>query len=158
MKLTIELVPQSSWMNNVRAVLSKKQWDYLRSQVSSKAYDVCEICGGVGPKHPVECHEVWSYDNKTLIQKLERMIALCPNCHMVKHIGLAEIMGKKVYAVRHLMAVNKMTSKKAEAYIEQAFSVWSERSKKEWKLDLSHLEEYGVDVKSIKPKEKKNAK
>lgn len=150
LKLTIELVPSSSWTDNVRAVVSKKQWDYLKSQVSSRAYNVCEICGGVGPKHPVECHEIWSYDNKKLIQKLEGMTALCPNCHMVKHIGLAGIMGKKVQALRHLMAVNKMTITQAETYVAEAFKVWAERSQKTWKLDLSHLEEYGIDVNKLK--------
>lgn len=149
LKLTIELVPSTSWTNNVRAIVSKKQWDYLKSQVSSKAYNVCEICGGVGPKHPVECHEIWSFDNKKLVQKLEGMIALCPDCHMVKHIGLAEINGKKARALRHLMSVNKMTINKAEEYVTEAFKVWAERSKKTWTLDISHLEEYGIDVNKL---------
>lgn len=149
-KLTIELVPSSSWTDNVRAIVSKKQWDYLKSQVSSRAYNVCEICGGVGPKHPVECHEIWSYNNKKLIQKLEGMMALCPDCHMVKHIGLAGIMGKRAQALRHLMAINKMTIKKAEAYVEEAFKIWAERSKKTWTLDISHLEEYGIDIRKLK--------
>lgn len=149
-KLTIELVPSSSWTDNVRAVVSKKQWDYLKSQVSAKAWNVCEICGGVGPKHPVECHEIWSYDNKKLIQKLEGMTALCPSCHMVKHIGLAGIMGRQAQALGHLMAVNKMTITQAKTYVEEAFKVWAERSKKSWKLDLSHLEEYGIDVSKLK--------
>jgi hypothetical protein len=149
-KLTIELVPSSSWFNNVRSAVTKKQWDYLKSQVSSKAWNVCEICGGVGPKHPVECHEIWHYDNKKLIQKLEGMIALCPDCHMVKHIGLAGIRGKRAQALHHLMYVNNMTSKEAEAYIEGAFKVWAERSAKTWTLDLTHLQEYGVDIKKIK--------
>ena len=151
-RLTIELVPSSSWFNNVRSSVTKKQWDYLRSQVSAKAWNVCEICGGVGPKHPVECHEIWHYDNKKLIQKLDGMIALCPDCHMVKHIGFAEVRGKKAQALRHLMSVNKMTSKEAEAYIEGAFKVWAERSGKTWALDLTHLEEYGVDITKIKRK------
>jgi len=149
LKLTIELVPSTSWTNNVRTIVSKKQWDYLKSQVSSKAYNVCEICGGVGPKHPVECHEIWSFDNKKLVQKLEGMIALCPDCHMVKHIGLAEINGKKARALRHLMSVNKMTINKAEEYVTEAFKVWAERSKKTWTLDISHLEEYGIDVNKL---------
>lgn len=149
LRLTIELVPSTSWFNNVRAIVSKKQWDYLKSQVASKAYNLCEICGGVGPKHPVECHEIWSFDNKKLVRKLEGMIALCPDCHMVKHIGLAEVRGLKVRALRHLMSVNKMTSKKAEAYVEEAFKVWAERSKKTWTLDISHLEGYGIDVKQL---------
>lgn len=146
-RLTIELVPSTSWFNNVRTAVSKSQWDYLKSKVFSKAYYTCEICGGVGPKHPVECHEIWSFDSKKLIQKLEGMIALCPDCHMVKHIGLAEVQGKKILALLHLRKVNNMTRKKAEAYIADAFKVWAERSKKNWTLDISHLEEYGIKIK-----------
>ena len=150
MKLTIELVPQSSWMNNVRAVLSKKQWDYLRSQVSSKAYDVCEICGGVGPKHPVECHEIWKYNEKTGIQKLEGMIALCPDCHSVKHFGFARISGKEEQALKHFMKVNGLKKKEAEKVILAAFELWTKRSTLEWKLDLSVLKEYGIDISKLK--------
>jgi hypothetical protein len=150
LRLTIELVPQTSWFNNVRAVLTKKQWDYVKSQISSKAYNLCEICGGVGPKHPVECHEIWSFDNKKLIRKLEGMIALCPDCHMVKHIGFAEVQGKRVQALKHLMKVNNLTRNKAEDYITEAFKVWAERSKKTWKLDISHLSEYGVNIDKLR--------
>lgn len=152
LRLTVELVPSTSWFNNVRAVLTKKQWDYIKSQVSSKAYSLCEICGGVGPKHPVECHEIWHYDAKKLIQKLEGMIALCPDCHMVKHIGYSEVRGLKVQALYHLMDVNKMTRKEAEAYVAQSFKVWAERSEKTWELDISILAEYGIDVEKVKDK------
>lgn len=148
-KLTIELIPATSWTDNVRKILSKVQWDHLKSQVYSKAYHICEICGGVGPKHPVECHEIWSFNNKKLIQKLDGMIALCPDCHMVKHIGLAEVRGEKARAMKHLMSVNKMNLKQAEAYVESAFKVWHERSQKNWTLDLTHLKEYGLDLDKI---------
>lgn len=151
-KLTIELVPNTSFFNNVRAIVTKSQWDYLKSQVSSKAYNMCEICGDVGPKHPVECHEIWSFDNKNLIQKLEGMIALCPNCHMVKHIGFAEVRGMKVAALHHLRKVNQMTMKEAEAFVAEAFRVWSQRSQKNWTLDISHLEEYGIDTQKVQKK------
>lgn len=148
--LTVELVPSSSWFNNVRAVVTKKQWDYIKSQVASKAYSLCEICGGTGPKHPVECHEIWNYDNKNSIQKLEGMIALCPDCHMVKHIGLAQMRGRKVRAMQHFMQVNNLTWSEAEAAVNDAFKVWSERSQKKWKLDISSLTGYGIDVSKIK--------
>jgi len=150
MRLTIELVPSSSWFNNVRAVVTKVQWDALRKQVYSKAYHTCEICGGIGPKHPVECHEIWHYDDQKLIRKLEGMIALCPDCHMVKHIGLAGLQERGEQALKHLMKVNKMTRKKAERYILHAFEVWGKRSGKEWTLDITHLKEYGIDIKGIK--------
>lgn len=150
LKLTIELVPSSSWMNNVRTVLTTKQWDILRKAVYEKAWNICEICGGTGNKHPVECHEVWSYDDKTHIQKLIRMIALCPNCHTVKHFGLAQLRGKADWAKKHFMKINNLKSAEAEKYIKQAFQTWLDRSKKEWTLDLSSLKEYGIDYEKLK--------
>lgn len=149
-KLTIELVPSTCWFSNVRAVLTKAQWDILKRQVASAAYDTCQICGGVGPKHPVECHEIWNYDDKNLIQKLKGMIALCPACHMVKHIGFARIQGKEKQAIQHLMKINKMTRKAADTYINKAFECWKERSQKEWELDISSLKDYGIDISKIK--------
>ena len=150
MKLTLDLVPSSCWYNNVRAVLTKNQWDFVRSQVSDRAYNICEICGDVGPKHAVECHEIWDYNDKILVQKLIGLIALCPNCHMVKHFGLAQMNDKKHIALKHLMKVNKITKKEAEKYIADEFMIWAIRSGKEWKLDINHLKEYGIDIFKIK--------
>lgn len=150
LKLTIELVPSSSWMNNVRKVLSNNQWRALSRSVRDRAYDVCEICGGVGPTHATECHEIWQYNEKTGIQKLMGMIALCPDCHMVKHIGLARIKGKYDLALKHFMKVNKLKKRDTEEYVSKAFSRWRDRSKMKWKLDLSVLKRYGVDVEKLK--------
>lgn len=150
MKLTIELVPQTCWFSNVRAVVSKKQWDTIKAKVAAEAYHCCRICGGIGPKHPVECHEIWHYDDKKLIQRLEGMIALCPNCHMVKHMGLAQIQNKGEEAVRHLMKINKLTRDKAEKYIEEVFEIWGRRSTKKWTLNINHLKEYGINTNNIK--------
>ena len=150
LKLEIELVPSTSWYNNVRACVSKSQWDKIKSTVASQAYYVCEICGGEGPKHPVECHEVWLYDEKRCIQTLERMIALCPDCHQVKHFGLAEVQGKRDKALKHFMKINKLTKAQAEEQIKKAFLKWLERSKKDWTVDISNLENYGINISKLK--------
>jgi len=147
MKLTLDLVPSSCWYSNVRAILTKQRWDLLKKQVYSRAWDTCEICGGIGPKHPVECHEIWQY--KSGVQKLINLIALCPNCHMVKHFGLAQINDKREMALKHFMKVNKVTKKVAEEYIAKEFMTWAKRSGKNWKLDISILEEYGIDTKTM---------
>lgn len=152
LKLTIELVPETSWYNNVRAIVTKSQWDKLRAAVYSQAYDLCEICGGQGPKHPVECHEVWLYDDKRCIQTLERMIALCPACHQVKHFGLAEVQGKGDQALKHFMKVNNLSKTKAEELIKAAFIKWADRSKKPWVVDISNLSNYGIDISKLKVK------
>lgn len=155
MKLTIELVPQSCWFSNVRSEISSTQWAALRQQVCSAAWDTCQICGGTGDKHPVECHEIWEYDDQKLIQKLVGMIALCPDCHMVKHFGYATLRGKSEDAIKHLMKVNKLNKKQANKYIKDAFAIWQQRSAKQWTLDISILVEYGIDVsKIVKPNER----
>jgi hypothetical protein len=56
-------------------------------EVSRQAGHRCELCGGVGGSnrgHTIECHEVWDYDDRTWVQRLVRLTALCPACHEVK--------------------------------------------------------------------------
>jgi len=143
MKLNIELVPKSSWGNNLRdeANLSKSSWDKLRKECYKKAGYVCEVCGGKGSTHPVECHEIWSYDDQKNIQKLEGLIALCPLCHKAKHLGRTLALKVDVVSVMtHLSIVNGLSVEDMEKLVQNVFKVWSERSGKKWILDLSWLE------------------
>lgn len=149
MKLEIELVPKSCWFSNVRSAVTKNQWNLIKSEISSKAWNLCEICSGVGPKHPVECHEVWHYDDNSLIQKLIKMIALCPDCHMVKHIGFAQVINKADYALNHFMKINQLNKVDAKKYIKQVFDIWEKRSLKKWKLDITLLKDFGIDIKKL---------
>ena len=147
MKLTIELIPSSSWFTNVRSAVSKQDWDKLKTKIYQQANYKCEICGKKGKKHPVECHEIFEFDDKKLIQKLTKLVALCPDCHMVKHIGLAEVHGKLELAIKHFIKVNKISRLEADKYIKDCFLLWNKRSSKIWKLDLSYLSLYGVLLK-----------
>jgi 5-methylcytosine-specific restriction endonuclease McrA len=150
--LTVELIPQSCWFSNVRSAVSKKQWDTIRYRVYSEAYHICQICGGIGPQHPVEAHEIWEYDDKNHIQKLIGMVALCPACHRCKHFGLAQVQGKEERALTHLMKVNRIKRPEALKYLKQVFTQWAERSTKKWELDISYLSEYGIDISKIEEK------
>ena len=154
-KLTIELVPDSSWYNNVRALVSPEEWDRLRRTVYRQAKHRCEICGGVGPRHPVECHEVWRYEDG--IQRLVRMIALCPACHEVKHIGFASTQGRGDIALAHLAEVNGWSVDRAVVYLYRQADVWEERSRVTWELDVTALARYGVRhgaITRVKPRVK----
>jgi hypothetical protein len=142
--LTIELVPKSSWYRNVRSNVSKAEWERLKKLTFSRARHRCEMCGGRGSKWPVECHEVFAYDDEHKIQKLVRLVALCPSCHEVKHIGLAGIRGNRQRAVAHLAKVNGWSKEDAELYTEACFEMWHRRSCHEWKLDLSYLKRFAV--------------
>lgn len=149
-QLTIELVPKTAWFSNVRSMISKKDWDILRREAYKKAGYKCEICGGIGKKHPVECHEIWQYDDKKHIQKLIRLTALCPACHEVKHIGLAHIRNRGEIAKEHLSKVNDWSKQKTNKYVQEQFNVWMGRSCSEWKIDITWLEKRGIEYKKDK--------
>ena len=139
-KLPIELVPSTCWYTNVRSNVPVAEWDALRRAVYHRAKNRCEVCGGWGKTHPVECHEVWHYDDRARVQRLTGFTALCPDCHRVKHIGLANVQGKSVQALSHLARVNGWTAHESRAYVAEAFKLWARRSKYEWQLDTSLLE------------------
>lgn len=151
--LTIELVPRSSWYRNVRSNVSKAEWERLKKVTFGRARYRCEMCGGRGKRWPVECHEVFAYDDERYIQKLVRLLALCPSCHEVKHIGLAGVRGNHQRAVAHLARVNGWSREDAELYIEACFELWSRRSCHEWQLDLSYLKQ----LAAVPPVDARNA-
>lgn len=140
LKLTIELVPQSCHYKNLRSELSKTKWDKLRKECYKKANYKCEICGKKGNRHPVECHEIWDYNDEEKIQRLEGLIALCPKCHEVKHIGLAEMRGNFDRALNHFMKTNDLQREDALLYIEAISEIFYERSRYNWETDISIID------------------
>jgi hypothetical protein len=146
-KLTIELVPETCFYKNLRSVLPKRLWDYLRKGTYAKAGNRCEICGG---DSRLECHEIFSYDDETYIQKIIGLIALCNKCHSAKHIGLSRLRGNGREAEEHLRKVNGWSERETQEYIGDAFDVWALRSRHKWNQDLSWLEKFGITEKDFK--------
>ena len=144
MKLLIELIPSTSFFSNVRALVTKKEWEQIRIKCYSLANDHCEICGRGGS---LECHEEWEYiqsdiDKTKGIQKLTKLVGICSFCHKSKHIGFARIKGWEEMCIRHLMKVNNMDRKVVQSYIDDCFKLWKDRSQIEWKLDIKYLDNY----------------
>jgi len=104
----------------------------------------------------VECHEIWHYDDDRQCQTLSGLIALCPSCHEVKHMGFSELRGKKDEAVAHLALVNGWSLQGAFDYVDEAFDVWRERSRHAWQLDISWLETQGIKRQDEKAAEGDN--
>jgi hypothetical protein len=134
--LTPDLVPTTSWYKNLRNK-DPKAWGKIRKASYAKAGHKCEICGAKGMLH---CHEQWEYDNIKGIQKLVGLISLCPDCHEVMHIGLAELNGRYENAIQHMMKVNNIGKRKAEEIVRSSFIAWKKLSKIQWELDLSFLD------------------
>ena len=153
-RLGVELVPSTCWYSNVRSLLPKKEWDRLRKISYEYADFKCEICkeSGLdqGYKHALECHEIWNYNEKTHVQKLDGLVSLCPKCHIVKHIGRANAMGNQAIAFEHLEKVNGWSHKQVVTHVAKEFDVYKERSKHEWNIDLTVLtEHYETEEKLI---------
>jgi hypothetical protein len=143
-RLAVELVPATSWGANLRSALPQADWDRLRKRAYRAAGYRCEICRERGPAHPVECHELWEYDDSKGIQLLVGLIALCPGCHAVKHLGRSYAEGDGDAAFARLMRLNAWSAAVAKAYVDVVFEIWEIRSQTQWRLDLCWLATHGV--------------
>jgi hypothetical protein len=147
MKLEIELIPSTSWGRNCRSIFSEGDWQLLRKFYFNNRSNKCEICGGNEKLH---LHEVFGYNNSTATQTLLSLQILCYNCHLCKHLGMANILGKTSQAFDHLMDINDLTYEQVLIIRKYAFDLWHERNEITWSVNL----DYAVkQLKTIKEKE-----
>lgn len=142
-KLTMELVPSTSWYRNLRAIIGQRVWDKVRYETYKDAGYRCSVCGLRGSLH---CHEVWEYDDVRHIQTLTGLVAVCCACHMIKHIGYAGIRrdeGKLDYnsLIRHYRQVNRCSYDDFVMARDIAFEDWEARSLYNWTLELGEFKE-----------------
>ena len=140
-KLEFELIPDGCWKYNLRTILSKAQWDFLKAEAKKKANGKCAICGKETAR--LEAHERWSYNTNTSTQKLEDIVAVCKDCHAVIHINRTWIKGNIERAENHYMKINNCSY----AEYRKNLGIANEKHKKlnevsSWKLDLTCLKKY----------------
>lgn len=155
MNLRMELIPEGTWYINVRKEFSKEHWDIIRRDCYAKAEYHCEICGGQGRDHPVECHEKWLWDDNTMVQKLVGFVALCPKCHQVKHIGHSYATLSKTKLLRlysHQRRINKWKIHEQGRYFEKVAARQKKRNKLNWTVDLSHARKLIYDLTGEVPR------
>lgn len=131
------LVPSPLWGKNLRAILSTEDWDRVRRHAYEEVGKRCRVCGGRGPKWPVEADEGFAYDDEALTHTLMGVIGLCPTCHGVRHWGKTVMKGREEVAFDQLMRVNGWSAETATAAVDEAFERWSWRSEQTWTSDYS---------------------
>lgn len=138
--LFVDVVPRTAWFSNLRSVLPARDWDTLRKRTYSKAGNVCQACGGRGPRHPVEAHERWVFNAANRVQRLDRIVALCPACHAATHFGLARIRGFEAEAIHHLCQVNSWSEEQAWSEVHHRMNLAKLQSRiADWRLDMRML-------------------
>lgn len=150
--IRINLVPQTSWGRNLRGLMEKDAWrEFVRTKVYARTGSLCLICGGRGPEWPVEADEVWRFDDDAGVQTLHDVVPLCPACHEVRTAGLATANGRGEDAARHLAWVERIQVANARRRISDAMKVWQRRSKRQWRIDLSIMEQrHGISLEHHK--------
>lgn len=131
------MVPAPLWGRNLRSMLPQEHWDIVRRHAYEAAGKRCRICGGRGPEWPVEADEAWEYDDEKLTHTLKGVIALCPDCHHVRHWGKTAADGGEEEAFAKLMAVNRWSRATAEEAVAFAYEQWERRSDRTWTSDFS---------------------
>jgi hypothetical protein len=139
LRLKMELVPSTVWYSSLFRLLPSDVWNSIRSSIIARNGRKCQICGET--EGTMNLHEIWEYDDQKHIQKLVGFILLCKMCHHVKHIGLAGILaeeGKLDYdeLIEHFCRVNSCTKQDFQEHRGQAFGIWENRSKHEWRQDF----------------------
>lgn len=140
------MVPQALWGRNLRALLEPDDWKHIRKDCYARAGSRCRVCGRRGPQWPVEADEGWAYDDETRVQTLKGVIALCPDCHAVRHWGRTIATGKHDEALAWMEDVNGWTRAQALECGNLAMEEWHQRSRfDDWRCDFSWVERhYGV--------------
>jgi hypothetical protein len=146
LNLTIELVPETSILSSVRDAVTPSTWETLRARVYARAGHRCEACGMRAPRR---ADEVWEFDDDSHVQRLVRMVALCPDCHAARRMDRFGQMRAGRRALEHLARVNRWPVQQAERYRATVFRRWRERSRAWWSVDLDALREYGITPELI---------
>lgn len=137
-QLLPEMLPSSSWEDNLRTAIPEKKWDALRRHCYAAAGNRCEVCGAKGM---VECHEAWEFDDVMGIQYLTGLLSLCQLCHKSKHLGYARRLGIYPQVIKQMMWVNNWSPKELDEALARAKAEVNERDKFYWHVDMSWLTE-----------------
>ena len=132
-KLSFQLVPAKSWYKNLHNFTPR--WNEISEKIREKS--ICEICGK--ETRALDAHEVWIYDDVTHTQSLDKIIAVCKDCHNAIHIGHANITGKTEEAIAQYKKVNQLTDAEIDRDYDEAANVWLMRSEYVWRIDEEQI-------------------
>ena len=136
------------WHLNVRSELPER-WDEIRHEVYRRANYRCEADGSDGGTRPLHAHEYWRASGDR--QVLTHIACLCDMCHAATHLGRTHTFSGSDQvakeALQHLARVNGLSLPAAAKYARREVALVRERSKRQWRLDLSLLErDFGIRV------------
>ena len=161
---------------NLWSLFDAATWNQIRKTNYVRSGYRCMICGeqrpqssggGGASRGPVDAHEVWSWsmpdDDPSRgvgVQRLERIMVLCPTCHACFHAGHALTAARR--DARHEEAAAFIRARQSDitglegaaldAHLGGSAEEWNRtRGVERWVLDLSHLaaQDYMADADPV---------
>ena len=148
-KLSISMVPQALWGENLRKHLTHGSWNKLRVSQFEREPN-CEFCGSSPTGAARHAHEEWDYATTPSTAYLVKLRTICQMCHFVEHPGFVSVMvaqGKFKPArlddiKRHFCIVNSCKEADYRKHVEEARSKYEELARvTDWKIDFGRYSE-----------------
>lgn len=154
LKLRVEMVPSQLWGENLRAVLTRTEWNRLRDGTLQKEGLKCSVCGREAESRDLNCDEVWKYDRKAHVATLVGLRIVCRVCHLVKHLGKAALLafdGRMEFTdlVLHFMSVNDCNYATFERHLARTNRKEGEHPRRKWRVDFG---EFKAQIQAMKSK------
>ncbi|WP_143016723.1 hypothetical protein [Paraburkholderia phenazinium] len=149
-------IPETSWGSSLSNLLTWPCWNRLRQSAFVATGHRCLLCGA-GEK--LDCHEIWKYYEPSEhgqlhrgalcgVQRLVKLIPVCPDCHETFHLGLARIRGRLDITLERIAALYRLSDDERDAYLAMVKEDWYRRNEFSWALDVSAV---GASLLEIKP-------
>lgn len=140
--ITPMALPDNLWGVNLRYILKDHIWDELRKECYRSASYLCAVCG-IKAKPP-HCNEQWTLvtpqkNEQHGIVELARLACLCHLCHMIKHLGLANLKGWTDVVASHYSYVNDCTLPEAYESFDNALEAADQNRQHRWAMNLKWL-------------------
>jgi len=137
-----QMSPETSPADTLQSLLTPESWHLIEQAALLEAGGSCEVCGD--GSQPCEAHELWEYrypssDEIEGVQRLERLICLCPDCHQMMHPAVALLEGREADWLSWLKSVNEFSDDEAREAFEVVRLRATHASRFDWVLDLSRL-------------------
>ena len=135
LKLIPVLVPKPLWGINAHDLLAWETWQRIRRDTFARDNHLCVICE---QQLPLECHEVFSYNDNAGIAVLEKLESRCAECHACNHLGRLRKRSpdKFQHALVRIGRLNKMRPAEVILLVKNAFRVHSTQTRP-WDLKVA---------------------
>ena len=135
LKLLPVLIPKPLWGINAHNLLVGECWQRMRRDTFLRDKNRCVICG---EQKPLQCHEVFSFDDAEGIAVLTKLESRCEVCHDCNHLGRLYKTDPDAFksALAYLGVINQLDPPDVIRLVKEAFRLHKTRTRP-WEMRVA---------------------